>query len=138
MSTQYVALIVAVCGLIGGIYGARTARRAAAVGSEANQIKWVELAKAEAESARREATAAKGDAEDARRDADAAKDEAAQARRDLAQYRRDAVEVHDVLDELTRWALRVVNWAQDESINRGELARLINGGPPSLRAKKES
>jgi hypothetical protein len=117
---DYLPLAVAVCALIAGVYGARASTRATRVNQEANQIKWIQ-------EARQDSIAAKKDAAEAT-------DAAADIKRELAQNKRETIELRDLTEELTRWILRVVNWAHDETMDGPELKRLINGGPPSLRS----
>lgn len=118
---DWVPLAVACCALIGAVYGAVASGRATKVNQEANQIKWLQDARVESAAAKREA--------------DAATDVAASARRELNQTRRETAEVRDLVEELTRWILRVVDWSHDTTVDGPELRRLINGGPPSLREK---
>jgi hypothetical protein len=114
-----IPLIVAACSLVGVLYSVTASRKATRVSQETNQIKWVE-------DARREAHAAK-------KEADEVKEDLVTTRREVLSTRREAQELHDLVDELTRWTMRVVNWAQDDTVGYDELRRLINGGPPSLR-----
>lgn len=109
---DWIPFFVAGIGALAGFYGAWASSRATKVNQEANQIKWLQ---------------------DARREAAEATEEAAEAKRDLKQTRRETVELRDLVEELTRWTLRVVNWAHDDTVDGQELRRLINGGPPSLR-----
>jgi hypothetical protein len=118
---DYIPLVVAICALAAGVYGARASMRATRVNQEVNQIKWLQ-------EARIDATAAKKEAAEALEDA-------ASAKRDLANTKRESVELRDLLEEVTRWVWRVVHFAHDESIDGPELRRLINGGPPSMRGK---
>lgn len=117
---DWVTLIVAVCGLVAGIYAARASMRASRVNQEANQIKWVDEARKEAREAKAEAEQVKNDL--------------ATTRSDLASTKRELIEVRDLTEELTRWCMRVVAWSGDETISEAELRRMINGGPAILRA----
>jgi len=124
---DWVPLVVGVLGLLGALYAARVARSATAVNAEANQIKWLQEAKGEAAQAR-------ADAVQLRRDFEQMSETAANTRRDLSQTRREVIEQRDLIEELTRWTLRVVDWAHDPETTWPELRRLINGGPPSMRS----
>jgi transposase-like protein len=116
---DWIPFLVAGLGAAAGFYGAWASSRATRVNQEANQIKWLQEARTDSISAKREAAEAS--------------EEAAEIRRDLVQTRRETVELRDLVEELTRWTLRVVNWAHDDTVDGLELRRLINGGPPSLR-----
>lgn len=118
---DWVPLVVAICALLAGGYGAQASMRATKVNQEANQIKWLQEARTESAAAKK--------------DADAATDAAASARRELNQTKIETAEVRDLVEELTRWILRVVDWSHDTTVDGPELRRLINGGPPSLREK---
>jgi type II secretory pathway predicted ATPase ExeA len=112
-------LLVAICALLGAVYAGRVSTRATRVNQEANQIKWLSDARSEAVSIRK--------------DLDAATDELAETKRETKQTKAEAVELRDLIEELTRWVMRVVDWAHDETVDGPELRRLINGGPPSMR-----
>lgn len=116
---ELMPLVIALAALFGAFLAYRASTRATAVNQEANQIKWLEQAKNEAAAAKREA--------------DSARQEATETKRELAQTKYKAVEFGDLLEEYTRWILRVIGWARDEALPEQELRRLINGGPPSLR-----
>lgn len=123
---DWIPLAVALVALFSGVYGARASLRATRTNTETNQIKWLQDARADAATAKREAEAAK-------READTALTEAHDARRDLTAMRREMEEQRDLTEEMTRWIIRVVDWARDDELPTHELRRLINGGPPSLR-----
>jgi hypothetical protein len=112
-------LVVAVCAMVGALYAARASTRATRTNQEGNQIKW--LADARDETAR------------IRKDLDEATDELATTKRETKQTKAEAAELRDLIEELTRWVMRVVDWAHDETVDGPELRRMINGGPPSMR-----
>ena len=121
---------IGILGILAGLYATRVSREATRtsreMSRETNQIKWLQEAKDDA-------AQAKKDSREAREEADEVRDDLAETKRDLAQAKRELTEQRDLNEELTRWALRAVTWAADPTIDREEIRRLINGGPPSLR-----
>lgn len=117
---DWVPLVVAFCALFAGSIAAIASMRATRVNQETNQIKWIQ-------EARDQATAV-------RKDLDETTQDLAQTKRDLGQTKREVIEQRDLVEELTRWIIRVVGWAHDATVDGTELRRLINGGPPSMRA----
>jgi hypothetical protein len=123
---DYGTLIIGLLGILAGVYATRVSRQATRVTRETNQIKWLQEAKDDAAKAKR-------DAHEASDEAERIKEDLAETRRDLALTKIDLIEQRDLNEELTRWCLRAVTWAADPLIDREEIRRLINGGPPSLR-----
>lgn len=117
---DWAPIVVTLVSMVAAVYAARASTRATRVNEDGNRIKWLQEAKDEARLAKSEA--------------ERATEEAAEVRRELATTKRKAVELGDLLEEYTRWALRVIDWSCDDSMPHAELRRLINGGPPSLRA----
>jgi hypothetical protein len=117
---DWVPLVVAMCALAAGLFGGFASMRATRVNAEANQIKWLEEARTQAASVRK--------------DLDATSADLVSTNRNLAQANGRIAELGDLVEEMTRWTLRVVDWAHDDNVDGPELRRLINGGPPSMRA----
>lgn len=114
-------MVVALCALAAGIFGGIASIRATKTNQEANQIKWLADAREQSVTIRA--------------DLDKARDDLADTRRDLVQTKRQVTEQRDLIEEVTRWIIRVVDWAHDETVDAAELRRLINGGPASFRAE---
>lgn len=118
---DWVPLVVAVCALAAGVFAGIASIRATKTNQEANQIKW--LADAREQSAK------------VQRDMDKVQEDLATTRRDLVQTKRQITEQSDLIEETTRWCIRVIDWAHDDTMSHAELRRLINGGPATLRAE---
>lgn len=118
---DWAPMVVALCALAAGIFAGIASIRATKTNQEANQIKWLADA--------REQTVT------IRRDLDKTQEDLATTRRDLVQTKRQITEQSDLVEEATRWIMRVIDWAHDDTVDHAELRRLINGGPPSLRTE---
>lgn len=121
--TQWAPTLAAVLAFSAALFAARASTRATRVNEDVNRLKWVQEAKSEA-------TAAKAERE-------AAAEQVVEIRRELTLAKREAIELRDTTEELTRWIYRVVDWAADPTVADPELRRLINGGPASLRTRKD-
>lgn len=117
---EWLPLVIAVCALITGGIAAIASTRATRVNQESNQVKWLQEARDQAASVRKDFTEMSEDFAD--------------TRRELGQTKRDVIEQRDLVEEMTRWIIRVVDWSHDATVDGPELRRLINGGPPSMRA----
>jgi uncharacterized coiled-coil DUF342 family protein len=126
---DWASLLVGILGVFAGIYATRASRAATQANREANQIKWLQEARAEADATKKELR-------EVRDEADEARGELSDARRDLAAAKRNLTDATDVIEELSRWALKCITWAADPGIDREELRRLINGGPAYLRQQR--
>jgi hypothetical protein len=116
---DWVPLMVAAFALAAAIANYRGTIRVSRANEEGNQLKWLQAAREEAHAAKEEA--------------DETREECAATKRDLAQTERKLVELGDLVEELTRWTLRVLAWKDDPGMSMEEIRRLINGGPPSMR-----
>src|SRR3982751_3561786 len=111
---DWVPIIVAVCSLAAVLINYRSTKRVSQSNEEGNHLKWLQ--------------AARDDAQVARKGADAARVEADEAKHELSQTKRELVELNDLVDELTRWTLRVVSAKNDRETTLAELGRIIGHG----------
>lgn len=116
---DWVPIVVAAFALAAALANYRGTLRVSRSNEEGNQLKWLAEAKSEAAAAKREA--------------DEAAEESAEVRRELVKTRRQVAELNDIVEELTRWTLRVLAWKSDPDMTMDEIRRLINGGPASMR-----
>lgn len=124
---DWVPLLVAGCALLAAMVNMRGTLRQSSASQEANQIKWLQEAKDDAARARAEAVRAKTEA-------DECMETCAQNRRLLSQTRVEVSELKDLVEEITRWTIRVVTAKEDPKVTTGELKQIIDHGPPSLRS----
>lgn len=124
---DWVPIVVAACALAAALSNYRGTIRVSRANEAGNQLKWLQEARDDAAKARTEADRAKTEADETR-------DESAQTRREIMQTRRELIELRDLVDELTRWTLRVVAAKNDPDITLDDLRHIIDNGPPSLRA----
>jgi hypothetical protein len=123
---EWGTLVIALLSVAAGLYATKASREATRTSRETNQIRWLQEARVEAESAKK-------DLRELRSEADSLHDDMAETKREMRAAEVKLTEATDVIEELSRWALRVITWAADPTIDREELRRLINGGPSYLR-----
>jgi hypothetical protein len=116
---DWVPIVVAAFAVAAALANYRGTLRVSKSNEEGNHLKWLQVARDDAQAAKREA--------------DATREESAETRRELTRTKREVSELHDLVDELTRWTLRVIAAKDDPQISLTELRQIIDGGPPSIR-----